>query len=463
MPDPSRVERLHKLLLHRPVVATLLRACENAGGVPVHLVGGLLRDRLLGLPSRDYDAVVSGHGADVAAEVAERLGAHLVHLGGKDFAAYRVVGSGDDEWVLDIWDREDMSLGDDLRRRDFTVNAFALDLRADDPPRFADPFGGVADIDRRLLRATTGDSFTGDPLRVLRLPRLLVQLPGFAADPATLELAREAAPGLGNVASERVREELVLIFQNGAAHRAFGLLAALAIYPGLWRGEPGQPASAAGERRAGRALLELERLMIRARDINEIQVPAGGGPPSRVDLLAARYAVTFAHLPPEGGTEEERAAAAVAATERFRDAGYMTRNLADRVIRLVRETEIPLEERQRRRFLHRLGNLWPSAVALLGARQEASTGDRGAAGEEAAATLARWRHSARELATLVRDEGGQILQPPRLLGGQEVQELLGVDPGPRVGEALAAVERAQVDGDVTSREEAVALLRRRFG
>jgi len=456
MPDPSRVERLHKLLLHRPVVATLLRACENAGGVPVHLVGGLLRDRLLGLPSRDYDAVVSGHGADIAAEVAERLGAHLVHLGGKDFAAYRVVGSGDDEWVLDVWDREDMSLGDDLRRRDLTVNAFALDLRANAHPRFADPFGGVADIDRRLLRATTETSFTGDPLRVLRLPRLLVQLPGFSADPATLELAQAAAPGLANVASERVREELVLIFKREDAHRAFGLLAALDVYPGLWRGEPGQPASAAGQGRAGRALLELERLLPRAREVTEILVPTDGGTPSRVDLLAARYAVTFAHLLPAEGTLEERARAAAGAAERFRDAGYMTGNLAARVIRLVRETEIPGEEREQRRFLHRLGDLWPTAVALLGARQEAG-------GEAAAADLVRWRRTARELATLVRDEGRQILQPPRLLGGQEVQELLGIGPGPRVGEALAAIERAQVDGDVTSREAAVALLRRRFG
>lgn len=449
MPEPARVERLHRLLLHRPVIATLVRACQEAGDIPVHLVGGLLRDRLLALPSRDYDVVVAGHGMQIAAEVAERMAAHLVHLGGKDFAAYRLVGGEGDDWVLDLWDRDGMSLHDDLRRRDFTVNAFALELSdpvtPGDPPRFVDPFGGVADLERRLLRATSETSFTGDPLRVLRLPRLLTQLPGFTADPTTLELAHRAAPGLANVAAERVREEMVLIFQGGGAHRAFGLLTALGLYPGLWRCEPGVPATAAGERRAGQALLTLERLAERVR---EIGVTTGRA--AKVDLLAARYAAAFVHLSREEGTAEDRAEAAVNAVERFRDAGYMTRNLAARVARLVRETEIPQEARDQRRFLHRLGELWPAAVALLGARADERD-------------LESWRRRLGALAALVEDDGTRILEPPRLLGGREVQELLGLAPGPRVGEALAAVERAQVEGDIASTEEARRLLRRRFG
>lgn len=485
MIDPARVERLHRLLRHRPVVATLVHACRQAGGVPVHLVGGLLRDRLLGLPSRDYDAVVAGRGREVAAAVAERLGAHLVHLGGKDFAAYRVVGSGGDDWVLDVWDREDQPLRQDLARRDLTVNSFALDL-ADEPGeagRFVDPFGGVADLERRVLRATTETSFTGDPLRVLRVPRLLIQLPGFTADPATLRLARSAAAGLASVAAERVREELVLIFQRPAAHRAFGLLVALDLYPGLWRGDPGVAATAAGERRAARAVLEMERVPERAREVAVITAaagasgpggaaapaspspePAGPGPATEVDLLATRYALAFLHLPREEGSAESRTAAAVAALERFRDAGYATRSLADRGRRLVAavgvpagadhgegtEPALPATERDQRRFLHALGELWPAAAVLAGVRPDSAAG------------VSRWREGVKALGHLLARDGERILDPPRLLTGQEVQETLGVEPGPRVGEALAAVRAAQVDGEVGSREEALELLQRRF-
>ena len=439
MPERARIDRLYEILRRRPPVAELARAAR-AEGVEAHLVGGLLRDRLLGLPSRDYDAVVSGRGRDVSAAVAGALGAHLVHLGGKAFAAYRVVGAGGDDWVLDVWDREGTSLAADLARRDFTVNSFALALGDGPPPaggrRLVDPFGGAADVERRLLRATTADSLRGDPLRVLRLPRLLVQLPGFTADPGTLALAREAAPGLAGVASERVREELVLVFRSPEAGRALGLLAALGVYPGLWRGEPGSRAPA-DARAAGRAAGELERLERRAA---AVRAAAPDAPP--LDLLAARAAATFAALSPTP------AAAARDALDRFRDAGYLTRDLAERAARLLAEPEIPAAERDRRRFLHRLGPLWPTALAAHGAR------------ESDPEARDRWRRAVREVAALVARDGPEILDPPRLLGGDDVQRLLGVPPGPEVGRALDRVRRAQVEGMVTTRAEAEALLLR---
>jgi tRNA nucleotidyltransferase/poly(A) polymerase len=448
MMDPARVERLFQLLRHRPVVATLVQACREAGGVEAHLVGGLLRDRLLGLASRDYDAVVAGQGELIAGRVAERLDAHLVPLGGKDFAAFRVVGAGGDDWVLDVWDREDTSLEADMARRDFTVNSFALALATEAPPegRLFDPFGGVADISRRVLRATTGDSFAGDPLRVLRLPRLLTQLPGFGAEPATLELARQASPGLARVAAERVREELVLLLQRRGSHRAFGLLTVLAVYPGLWRGEPGVAATPAGERRAARALLELERFGSRLRQVQALAADAPA-----VDRLATRYAVTFVHLQRPEGDEAEQTATAVAAVDRFRDAGYMTRHLAERVRRLVRDAGLPAATAERRRWLHRLGDLWPSAAVLAGSRL--SDDDP---------ALADWQSAVRTLNALLTADAHRILDPPRLLTGEEVQTLLKVAPGPRVGEALGAVQQAQVDGEIATRQEAEALLKRRF-
>jgi hypothetical protein len=447
MPDAGRARRLFQVLNRHPMVATLTAA---ARGVELHLVGGVLRDRLLGLASRDFDAVVAGDGRAIAERAAAALGATLVPLGGRAFAAYRVVArTGDDPFVLDLWDREGTPLEDDLARRDFTVNSFALAVG--DPGRpptgeLIDPFGGVADLGRRLLRATTDGSFRGDPLRVLRLPRLAARLPGFAADPATLALARAAAPGLAEVAAERVREELALLFGSDDAHRGLALLAVLDVYPGLWLGAPGRGGPAGG------AVAELGSLAPARRLLHRLDPAAAG----EVDLPAARLAGAFAHLPaePAGRPAGAPPPDPGTAVERFRAAGYLTRRVADRVRRLLAAGELPADEPGQRRFLHRLGGLWPTAAVRLGAAALAA----GGAAEGTGGGADGWRRNLGRLAALVAADGRWILDPPRLLTGEEVQALLGIPAGTAVGAALAAVERAQVEGRVRTRDEAVAFL-----
>lgn len=403
------ISRAFRLLLHHPAVRTLASVAE---GTECHLVGGILRDRALGLPSKDIDAVVSGRGREIADALAAALPARFVLLGGKEFAAYRLVAG---EVDVDLWDRAGTSLYEDLARRDFTLNSVALDLRTGE---VTDPFDGLGDIERRLLRATTPESFTGDPLRVLRLPRMLLRLPGFAADPDTLVLARRASPRIVDVAAERVRDELSFLFAHPDAHRGLALLVALDLYPGLWLGTPGEPG------RPGGAIGELEALPARILEVRKLD------PEVSIDAKTARWAAAFAHLP-------------AASLERFRDAGYIIRGEAAKVALLLSFESLPEDEVGRRRFLHRAGPLWATVAVSLGAR----SGDPD-----------RWRAALRPLVDLARREGEILFDPPRLLTGQEVQELLGIPAGPKVGEALSAVRQAQVDGTVRTREEAVALL-----
>jgi poly(A) polymerase len=410
-------------LLHLPAVRALLDACD---GLECHLVGGVLRDHALGLSSHDIDAVLAGRGASNGLRVAERLAtalpARLVLLGGKEFAAYRLVALAADDLTIDLWDRQEMSLHDDLARRDFTINAFAVDLANGE---VVDPFGGLADLERRRLRATTTESFTGDPLRVLRLPRLLLRLSGFTADAETLQLARRAAPRLPEVAAERVRDELAILFAHPEAHRGLAVLAALDVYPGLWLGEPGVPGPPGG------AIAGLEALAERVLEIRRIDAEAA----DRIDAAAARFAATFLYL-------KDRQA-----LERFRDAGYLTRQEAAKIAFLLGLEDLPESVLGQRRFLHGAGPLWITAVAFLGMQ----AADR--------AALDHWRALLPSFLDLARGEdGASLFDPPRLLTGREVQKLLGIPPGPEVGRALAAVRQAQVDGAIRTREEAVALL-----
>jgi tRNA nucleotidyltransferase/poly(A) polymerase len=408
-----------RVLLHQPAVQALISVSDR---VELHLVGGVLRDRALGLPVHDFDAVVSGQGREISERLAETLPARLVLLGGKEFAAYRLVGEED---VVDIWDRAGTTLYQDLARRDFTVNSFAFDPRSQE---VSDPFNGLGDLERKILRATTPESFTGDPLRVLRLPRLLLRLPGFTVEPDTVGLARRSSAGLAGIASERVREELLLLFDHPDAARGLTLLLELDLYPGLWLGRPGEPGP------PGLALSELGTLPSIVRELRS------HAPSAVVDTRAARLASVFANLPGDRPLD---------ALERFQDAGYLTRSLAMDVARLLRLTGLPEDDLGRRRFLHQTGALWATAACFLAAR--------------AAAHGRRWRHILPHLAELARREGENLFDPPRLLDGAEVQALLGVSPGPGVGRALQSVREAQVDGTIRTKEEAIALLTEQKG
>jgi tRNA nucleotidyltransferase/poly(A) polymerase len=426
------IERAFRLLLHHPAVRALVAACDEVGGgagrLDCHLVGGVLRDRALGLPVHDIDAVVPARGRTLAERLAATLPARLVALGGKEFAAFRLVAQAADI-EIDLWDRAGMSFEEDLARRDFTVNSFALDARSG---AVTDPFDGLGDIRRRLLRATTPASFTGDPLRVLRLPRLLLRLPGFAADPGTVVLARQSTPHILEVSAERVRDELTILFAHPEAHRGLALLIALDLYPGLWLGRPGEPGT------SGTALAELEALPERIRDLRRI----GTAPAEAVDARAARLAALFANLAAPPGTT------ALTHLERFRDAGYLTRQTATGIALLLSLPASPADEPAGRRWLHRAGTLWPTAVCVDGARRAAQGAD-----------LDPWRRAVQTLSGLAEREGHILFDPPRLLSGGDVQHLLGIPPGRAVGRVLDAVRSAQVDGTVKTRDEAVELAR----
>jgi poly(A) polymerase len=172
-------------------------ACERAW-----LVGGAVRDRLLGRPTDDYDVALDGDARRVARELAREVDAHAFALS-DEFGVWRVVAR-DHSWQVDVLPVGGGSIEDDLAARDFTVNAIAEPLGGGP---YVDPFGGLEDLRRGQLRMVSREAFIKDPLRVLRLPRLTCEL-DFSVDEDTVEVARAAAPGLDQVAPERVFIEL---------------------------------------------------------------------------------------------------------------------------------------------------------------------------------------------------------------------------------------------------------------
>ena len=187
----------------------------------VYLVGGAVRDRLLGLAEGDRDFVVVGASA-------EQMRAAGYKQVGRDFPVFLHPDTGE-EYALARTERKSarghtgfvvhadpsVTLEDDLRRRDFTINAIAQR----DDGTLVDPFGGARDIEARVLRHV-GEAFVEDPLRVLRAARFMARLAplGFGIAPETLALMRDMAKGgeLAELAPERVWQELSKALRSAA-------------------------------------------------------------------------------------------------------------------------------------------------------------------------------------------------------------------------------------------------------
>ena len=190
----------------------LALARAELSGQEAWLVGGAVRDELLGrLPAdeaTDIDLALAGDAAHAAETLRRRAGAGVAAFQLSDqFGGWRVAGDG---WQIDCIPLQGSSLEEDLRARDLTVNAIARPLGGGDT---FDPTGGMADIESGTLRMAGPDSFARDPLRVLRVARLAAQL-GMEAEARTLSAARAAAPGLEEVAAERVFQELSLLLTS---------------------------------------------------------------------------------------------------------------------------------------------------------------------------------------------------------------------------------------------------------
>lgn len=197
---------------------------ELAGLPPTYLVGGAVRDLLLGSEALDLDLAVEGDARAVARELARRLGGDVVQ---HDRFGTATVRAGDLTVDLATTRREryprpgalpevePASLAEDLRRRDFTINAMAVALRGDELGHLHDPFGGLEDLRRGLIRVLHDQSFIDDPTRLLRALRYESRL-GFALEPETERLAREAAARsvLRLVSGPRVRDELLPLLEE---------------------------------------------------------------------------------------------------------------------------------------------------------------------------------------------------------------------------------------------------------
>jgi len=272
-PSPNHSESIAEALEHmHPELARVREVATD----PVFLVGGAVRDLLLGRGRADIDLVVEGD----AQELARRLGAEVIAH--ERFGTAKLTLNGHE---VDIAGARSESyphpgalpvvepgadLAADLYRRDFTINAMAIPLLGE--PRLVDPYGGQSDLAARQLRVLHGDSFADDPTRAIRAARYAARF-GLTVEDGTLRLLREA--DLGTVSPERRDAELMRLAGERTAPDGFALLAEWGLL----------------SLREGGALLAQA-----AAGLLEAEPWAGIAAPGRVRLVAA--------LGPEGRESE---------------------------------------------------------------------------------------------------------------------------------------------------------------
>jgi tRNA nucleotidyltransferase (CCA-adding enzyme) len=258
-----------------PGHAAVVGALE--GLPPVYLVGGAVRDALRDATPVDLDLAVEGDALAFARTLASRLGGDVVEwerFGTAELRApslpftVNVARTRRETYAAPgaLPEVEPAPLAEDLGRRDFTINAMAVELPAGD---LIDPFGGRADLDARVIRVLHDRSFVDDPTRLLRALRYAARLGG-SLDPHTEELAREAisSGALSTVSGKRIRDELLDLLREDEAPEALTQMRDLkldcALHPAL-RVIPERAASAmlaCAETGADRALASLATLMV---------------------------------------------------------------------------------------------------------------------------------------------------------------------------------------------------------
>ena len=215
--------------LRRKIDIPVIRAVGDTAvqiGMPCYVVGGYVRDLFLGRHSKDIDFVTVGSGVDLAEAVAAKLGkgahvnlfrtygtAQIKHRG----VELEFVGARKESYRHDSRNPQVSAgtLDDDISRRDFTINAMAISITPDDFGRLVDNFGGVDDLERRIIRTPLDPdiTFSDDPLRMMRAVRFATQLQ-FDIAPETFEAIKRNAQRIKIITRERIADELQKIMMS---------------------------------------------------------------------------------------------------------------------------------------------------------------------------------------------------------------------------------------------------------
>jgi poly(A) polymerase len=442
-------------------------AREALAGEDVWLVGGAVRDRLLGRETDDIDLAIAGNPKQPARRIARAVRGAAFELSGA-FGAWRVVAP-EHAWHVDLVTLRDDDIHADLAQRDFTINAMAEPLAGGE---LLDPHGGRQDLAKRLVRMVSAQALEEDPLRSLRAIRIAVEL-DLALDEATGRAASANAPAIKKVAAERVFAELKRVVSADNVLRGLAMMS-----------EHGLTDVVLPELNALRGIEQshfhhadvhdhtlevLEQVVQLQRDAAAVGLDAdisallaeplsdeltrgqamrwaallhdAAKPQTRAFLPNGR--VTFLDHDAQGAQLARDVLGRMRSSQRLRD--YVAALISHHLAAGFLVHQRPLDRRTIWRYL-RATRPYSVDVTVFTVADRLAT-----RGRNADAAIEGHLRVARELIAAAREP-----VPAPLVRGDELVREAGVQAGPRLGAILAQLEEDRYAGELSTREEALA-------
>jgi putative nucleotidyltransferase with HDIG domain len=478
-----------------PLITTVRQLCAERH-IRAWLVGGAVRDVLLGRDVHDWDIAVERDAIPLARATADRLNADVYVLEA-DLDMARVLVA---DTMIDFARLRDANLDLDLAGRDFTINAMAIDLQQ--PDRIVDPFNGQADLEEGVIRAISETALTHDPVRMLRAVRQSASL-SMAIDPQTAGWIASHAHLIVNSPGERVRDELNKTLQQGDVGDslllldAFGLLAHVLPEVAALKGvTQSLPHHWDVYEHTLRVIDALELLGTRWLGFDQSDEGALMLPiipdfvwdsifltlPQYSDPLRAHLAVDERWLllkwtallhdigKPATRTVEDNGRTrffghddlgARLADERLRALRF-SKNESERVTGIIGGhmrphwlAEAPLTRRAMYRFFRDTKAYGVDILLLSMADHLATHGP-----EVDQATWVERLGMIAEMFETYFSQHEEVVAPPSLVNGNDIMQELGLSPGQQIGVILEAIREAQASGEVVTKEDALTMARR---
>jgi poly(A) polymerase len=458
-------KEIEKKILRDPILSSISNLAKEEK-VPLFLVGGCIRDLFLGIHRKDYDFVLPRGASSFISIMEETLHFRFFKVGKEELgtATFRMTNK---DISMDITFLQGQTIEEDLQRRDFTINAIAFSL-LDETFHWVE--GTMEDIEKKVIRTVTNRSIDQDPLRMLRAVRYLCTLDGFVMEIGLKEEISLKKAQINKLPGERIKMELDQILLSPHPEVGTKSLYELGLLFSLFPELRGLENLGQNEHHhlhvLSHTLLMIEKISWASEwiGLNEKKIHL-----TKEDRLSLYYAALFHDIGKQdtfSKDEKERihfyhhesysCQRAEGIMERLRFSNPVRNKILRliqnhmRILNLSQETK----ETALKRLVNQVGDEIPLLVLHTLADKEASRGILSIQVDEVVEG-----HCLRILELFKEKE---IVHPPPFINGHDVMAL-GYSSGPKVGEILNFIRVKQVEGEIRTREEALKVLRDKFG